>query len=777
MDGGAVQGKVAVLNQAGTDNTRVEAALKGERLDLDAAAALARSLAGPGGAWPEAASLSLDLGRATWNGQEFRPLNLKLAYDPKRIVVDQVKFGQAGGQGSGVTTEASGRFDRPDATGHVTVSASAGSLRDIDALVQPFAPALAARIDAATGSASASAPARVKLALDLKKDAAGADRVDAQAALVLEAAQLKGAAVWTAKPKASALRGFDLDAISRTELGVDTKLSAEQGSTMLALLGLDRVAAIGSGPAQFEAHLAGAWRAPLTVNAKLSGAGLDGEVQGTAEPWTEGGNSASAKANLNLKLRTANLSPLVGLKPEDPAAQNVRLFGRLGVSGNRITLDDLDGLAGGSKLRGHLAVTLDGDRQVDGEIDLDTLDIPAAFGLGVGAAGHDAAEPLGAGLLNGWHGRVAFQVASGKLPGGVELRPVTGAVKNDGQALALEDLKGKLGGGDVTVTADARQGRNGLSLSGRVELSGVEGSALHYRGLKIPAGHVAAQLTLSSEGRSAQALTSALSGNGTVSLDQISIAGLDPRAFETALKAADAGQVADDNKLRQIVEPALAAGALNVAAAQIPFIIRDGRLRVSAITLEAEGARAIVSGGYDIPADQADIRTSLSSTTLGNANSQPEISLFAAGPPDRLDRSLDVTSLSSWLAVRAIDRETRRLDAIARGEPVPSYPASTASLPGAQDGATQPPVDGAGRGPRRVDPRARLGAPHQPAATAPLSGAPAAAAPATVPPIGSSQQAAPLPPPVEVRPAPGAILGRPRSPRPPMVLTPQIGNP
>ncbi len=215
-----------------------------------------------------------------------------------------------------------------------------------------------------------------------------------------------------------------------------------------------------------------------------------------------------------------------------------------------------------------------------------------------------------------------------------------------------------------------------------------------------------------------------------------------------------------------------------VASAQIPFIIRDGRLRVGATTLEAEGARAIVFGGYDIPADQADIRASLSSTTLGNANSQPEVSLFAAGTPDALDRSLDVTSLSSWLAVRAIDRETRRLDAIARGEPVPTYPASTASLPGASEGATpSPPVDGAGRGPRRVDPRAKLGPAHQPGSvTTPLSGAPAAAPPSTVPPLASSQQAAPLPPPVEVRPAPGTILARPK-PRPPMVLTPQLGNP
>ena len=94
--------------------------------------------------------------------------------------------------------------------------------------------------------------------------------------------------------------------------------------------------------------------------------------------------------------------------------------------------------------------------------------------------------------------------------------------------------------------------------------------------------------------------------------------------------------------------------------------------------------RAIVSGGYDIPADQADIRAALALTMVGPATGRPEIQLFAAGTPDALTRSVDVAALSSWLAVRAIDRETRRLDAIERGEPPPPPPAPV-SLPAPAD--------------------------------------------------------------------------------------------
>src|SRR4030081_909478 len=210
---------------------------------------------------------------------------------------------------------------------------------------------------------------------------------------------------------------------------------------------------------------------------------------------------------------------------------------------------------------------------------------------------------------------------------------------------------------------------------GAVRLPGVDGAALRYGGLPIPAGRTSMQMTLASQGRSASALAGALSGSGTVMLESVSVAGLDPRAFDIAIRASDNGQATDDTRLRQIVEPILSAGALSVKSAQIPFNIRDGGLRVGATTLDADGARAVISGGYDIPADQADIRAVLASTAAGQAASRPEIQLFAAGTPDALDRTIDVATLSAWLAVRAIDRETRRLDSIERGE----APATSAS--------------------------------------------------------------------------------------------------
>jgi len=402
-----------------------------------------------------------------------------------------------------------------------------------------------------------------------------------------------------------------------------------------------------------------------------------------------------------------------------------------------------------------------GNYEVEGEVGLDTLDLAPALALAIGATGRDGTEPLAAGLSRGWRGHVTFQALRGALPDGLELRPVSGVIRSDGQSITFDALKGKIGGGDAAATIDAREGATGLAVNASVELKNVDGAALHYRNLKMPSSRVSLQMSLQSQGRSVAALTGALTGNGTVTLQEASIMGLDPRAFEVAIRASDAGQPTDEAKLKRMVEPVLASGALLVPTAQIPFTIHDGRLRVGATTLDSDGARAIVSGGYDIPADQADVRATLSSTTIGSGSSQPEIQLFLAGPPGALTRNLDVTSLSSWLAVRVIDRETRRLDAIERGQPIQgegAVPPSTAALP-LPATPPRPPI---------IAPRPPAPPPAQAAPPATSPGPSAANPPATV-----SQQLAPLPPPIDVRPAPGPPPARPK-PRPPLVLTPPV---
>jgi large subunit ribosomal protein L24 len=219
IDGGAVEGRVAMTHRTATTGSRVDAELKGERLDLDAATALVRSFAGPQGEWPDEAQLSLDIGRAVAAGQELRPLSAKVGYNPKQVVLDRLKIGQP----DNFTLDGGGNFDRGDATGRVVLVSTAASLGGLSGMIAPFAPAVAARLNAL---GTAPGAVRVNLTVDLGRNkGAAADRVMASAALDVDAPQLRGHVTMAATPAIAAIRGVDLEALGRNEISAGARLS------------------------------------------------------------------------------------------------------------------------------------------------------------------------------------------------------------------------------------------------------------------------------------------------------------------------------------------------------------------------------------------------------------------------------------------------------------------------------------------------------------------------------------------------------------------------
>ena len=720
IDGRRVEGKFSLGANGG--KSRLDAALKAEKLDFDAASAFARAFGGALKTWPDEGDVSLDVAQLGVGGQTLKPVLGRLTYDAKLMSLQRLRIGDA----DGVSIDGNGSFDRASATGQMNFGATAATLDPLARLVEPISPAFARRIAAIPAGAG-----NIWVGLTLDLDKPQGDLAGVKASLDIHAPQLKGSLAATMTPRLAALQALDAEALMKTEANVVAKIGADRSAALLALLGLDAVLAAGEGPAQLEASAAGVWNEPLKLKVALQGPGLDAALDGSAELF-----KGERAGNLTVNVRKADLAPLLGVA--QPVA--LSLSSQAAIAGARIALDKIDGALAGSRLRGKLAMTVGDELGLDGDLGADTLDIPTVLLAAIGASGHDSAEPLNRGLLSGWRGRVALSSARATLPGG-ELRPFSGTVKHDGQALVFESLTGGLGGGKVEGNLAARKSPEGVNLTGRIRVADADGAAMKLRGLAMPAGRVSAQVTVNGHGRSAASLLGSISGNGAVSIAQAKISGLDPRAFEAAIRASDAGVARDDAKLAAAVDPVLAAGALAVPSAEIPFTIRDGHLRVSNTTLMGEGARLNLSGGYDIAADQIDVRAALSATSTDTANiGRPEILVLLFGSPDRPDRSLDVAALSSWLGLRAIDRETKRLDAIEKTNPLlnPSR-APAAAQPEPQPARPSPPST-------PVTPRADV--PSQ--ATAP-----------------------PLPPPVEVKPAPGASRPPPRQ-NAPLVIAPRF---
>ncbi|QLH72517.1 AsmA family protein [Rhodopseudomonas palustris] len=812
--GDTLRGRFAYRARRDDQGTQIDAALKGDSADLDAALQWARTLAGSDGGWPEQASLTLDLGKLSVGDQVWQPAALRLAYDLHRIALDRLKLGTAGG----LLLEGDGALDRDNATGRLALSTRAPSLGPIAAAIDPIAPAIAARLKALPTDPG---EVRAKLALAVEKAGAARDHVEASGTLDLAGPQLSGRLTAKASPPAADLHKLDVEVLTRRALQLEGELSAPRGEALLSLLGLDRVIAAGDGAAVLHASGSGTWRGKLQGKAKLTAARLDAEANGEVEPF-----AAEPKASLSLSARKLDLAPLFDLPPSGANEAPLSFSTQLAVAGSKWTFKDIDAGIAGSRLRGRLALTRGETAELDGEAGIDTLPLGPALQLALGAAGRPADEPLGQGWLRGWRGKIAFQAVRAELPGGSELQPLSGVVRSDGRSLTL-DSSGKLGGGDAKAVLTAKLVEAGVALDAQLTLKDADAAALRDGTLALPLGRLSLQGTLASSGRSASALAGALSGGGTVTLSQAAISGLDPSAFAVAIRAADQGQPIDADHLAKLVEPALKAGPLKVDSAQFPISISDGRLKLAPTTLQAKDARAVVSGGYDVAAGQADVRVTLISTEPAH-ELLPEIRMFAAGPPDRMKWSVDLSGLSSWLSIRRIDRETRKLQMLEQGGKPPvgpdpaaatqapsnadRSPAQTSSLPppaapampqsaptptrvpagnhqtvpkSAPEAAPQPNAPANGQDaaisptqpftpplpdadPRRATPpkpRVQPQRPSQPQPQTPLQPQASTAASSTL-----REKLAPLPPPLEIKPAPGDT--RPSRPRAPLVLSP-----
>jgi AsmA-like protein len=733
IDGHDVTGNITLVT---ADNVRkLDATLAADTVDWAALWALMPKLADLPAQLPQEVRIALDIGSVTAFEQTLKPVKLQMAYGPKTITVDRLRIGNA----DGVMVEGNGAFDRGSAAGQLNLSTSSSSLDQIGKLVTPRWPKLGQRITALPTGAG-----NVWLGLTLALDKPSGDRANLRATLDLDSPALKGSISAATTPTVAVLSALDTDAVKQNPVTLTAKLSADHGATLMTALGLDNALAAGSGAAALDMTLSGAWQKPIAVKASLAGRDLDATLEGTAEPW-----QADPAAALNVSLRKANIAPLTGARPTDPAVI-VAATSHVDIAGNKVTLTGLDTTLGASRLRGRLGVKLGDDLVVDGELGVDTIDIAAAIGVALGT-GRNSAKPFGKGLLRGWRGRVAFQSLRATSPIG-EVRPLAGAIEADGSAVTLQSVSGTFAGGQAKADVAARRDADGISLTGHLQLSGADGSKLRYRNLAMPAGRVAAELDFAAIGRSASALIGAMSGSGSATLENAHINGVDPNIFQVVDDAGDASQLSQPLRLKAFVDPLLIGGTMVVASAELPMTLKDGQLRIAATRLNGNSVQLVVAGGYDFASDQIDLRAILSptSTAMNVGGVHPEIQILVGGTPDALSRTPDLSALSAWLTLRAVDRETKRLEAIERNTQANRAPdAAPATAPSASV-------------PRPVTPA--------PPATAPPAQAPQAS---SAPPASPNAAVPPLPPPVEIRPAP-APQARPQQPkaRLPLALTP-----
>jgi hypothetical protein len=253
---------------------------------------------------------------------------------------------------------------------------------------------------------------------------------------------------------------------------------------------------------------------------------------------------------------------------------------------------------------------------------------------------------------------------------------------------------------------------------------------------------------------SAVALMGSLAGSGTFKLENGRVVRLDPAAFDTVMRAVDQGLPIDVTR----VKDRMARGVLSVALAEGAISINAGQARLSDVTVRAQRADLAVSGSVNLADAALEGRLTLFGTggASAPANTRPEITIGLKGPFDTPKRSIDVAALASWLALRAVEQQSKKLDVLEGRAPAapPNTPTANATSPVANanprttPAQNAPPVDAAA-------PAAAQTEPETPAPRPAVRTAPATPSVQKPKPAAPTADLAPtLPPAIDIRRAP-----------------------
>jgi large subunit ribosomal protein L24 len=103
---------------------------------------------------------------------------------------------------------------------------------------------------------------------------------------------------------------------------------------------------------------------------------------------------------------------------------------------------------------------------------------------------------------------------------------------------------------------------------------------------------------------------------------------------------------------------------LSVRRAEAGISIEAGQARMlSNPTMERPDVDLALVGLINLVEGVVDARATLSAS-LGPPSPWPHVVLAVKGPIDSPERTLDVSALTSWLAARAIEQQSKKLDAL-----------------------------------------------------------------------------------------------------------------
>jgi large subunit ribosomal protein L24 len=659
VDRMTMEGRVAYAWGRGEQPPRIDANLTAPDIDFDRAYALAQGVfAGASFELPREGSVSLKLGRASLAGIEARRTDVDIQFERGGLDIKRLVVGDFGGAALAIKGRIDSRARAP--RGILTLDLDAKALDGVATLLEKVAPQAAAEL---RRRAARFVPAKVQAALMVGSDvprqaAAAAVKIDGSA----------GAFKISLQGQTDSTEHFTLEAFSKLPVS-NTKLSAHleatDGSALVELLGLDTLIAVDKRAGRLDVTANGALNGEMAMDGQLVVGALDVTTKGSLR-LADGPTAAVALKIANANVRSPR--PVASGRPAETIP--LGLTGKLAYAGGTIELNDILGRAAGAAIGGRLRIGLQ-PLTASGEIELAEINLPVVMATAAGSpppggAAAWPAEPFERGLLGQVSGRIAVKSPHVALTPRLAVKNAHAIVQLDQTGFAIKEIDGALAGGRIAGEFALWRGSDGVSTRSRLQTTGADIAELVRGGPPPLSGRLTAEIELEGTGRSPVALIGSLKGGGTFSLQEGGVQRLDPAAFDAVIRSVDQGLQLDATRIRDRMEQALSSGALTVARADGEFTLVGGQARAVNVKVNAQGADVGVSGSALLADDTIDAKLTLSAPERPDApaSTRPEVTITLKGATDAPKRAIDVTTFFNWLALRAVDQQSKRIDAL-----------------------------------------------------------------------------------------------------------------
>ena len=656
LDQENVEGRLAYTWGTAGRPAALEGELRAAKLDVDALLAFAKAAASDNAfELPHKVALMLDIGRATLAGVDARAVDARVKLDTGVLNIDRLSVADLGGAAVNV----SGRIDELSSRplGRLILDVNATTLAGLAEVVGKFVPRVAAALRPFVDRL---APAKIHGVLTVDRAVAGGTvaKLDLGGALGALRLSLNGEATGeSSQPGAARIR-------------VASRFDADDGSALIRLLDLDRAVAVDQLPGQMTISANGRVDGDIQLSGVAGAAGFSAAAQGTLHL----GGEQAPSGSLQLKASAADLGPLQRTLTGQPgSAIPATASAVIGVAGTELSLTDLTMTVGKSSLRGRLDLKLASPIAINGEIAADDMDGAAVTALLLGLPGAVpgsakpwSSAPVGNGAFGVLNGDIAFHLDRTAITAALVARDLKGVLHFQPPEIALSDLDGRLSGGRLTGELAFRRDAEKFSGQGHLDLAGAN-AADFVADRNALDGLLTLKLQGESVGLSPDGLIGALHGGGTIALANGHFGGLDPAAFDAAMRAADQNVSIEAPKVAAVVGAVMDKGRLAVPRADTEVTIASGQVHVANATLQGQsGAELSLEGILDLNNSLIDAHLTLAGQPPANAllNTRPELAVTVKGPLAAPSRRIDVSTLVAWLTLRATEQQTRRLESI-----------------------------------------------------------------------------------------------------------------